>query len=493
MNKPVAAIVVLVAVAVIGIPPVIGSFTEQRVMAQADRVESMSDNAYNFEVLEYEGGWFSSRARVQARLGEEYVQQIVDTINEEDDMAAALTAMMVQSFLGNSMPLEIELGHGPVMFKNGPQFGVLSSVIRMDPETEGLDELLETLGIPYIFEVRTLTGVTGASSFSGEVPPMEIADDNAEISFSGFYVEGGYDFLARQIDSVGTIEYLRADAPGIGAAAIEDVQFSADVTGHSPILWLGEIATSLGDVSVDGITRQGPFNLSMTNAGASFDTALNDNGELVTIEGSYFIDSLTGTDGLDLSEARLDIGMRDFSREALEEYYAYSQLVANDPRTAPPLIPGIQDMLYHTLATAPTIQVGPATMLWQGEPFEADLLIEIDNSVLPPQDEFSMLDIRTITSAITVTGFTDMSEAIAEALAAESMKYQLRQGAAQSGNRIPEADLDTLADSQAIGMLLGLVAQGILVESDTGYRSDLLFENRELTINGTVFPTGLPL
>ncbi|MFL2546846.1 MAG: DUF945 family protein [Candidatus Rariloculaceae bacterium] len=493
MNKTVAAIVVLVAVAVIGIPPVIGSFTEQRVMAQAERVGSMSDDTYNFEVLEYEGGWFSSRVRVQARLGEDYVQQIVDTLNEEGDMAAAMTAMMVQSFLGKSMPLEIELGHGPAMFTDGPQFGVLSAVIRIDPETEGLDELLETLGVPYIFEVRTLTGVTGASRFTGDVPPMEIADDDAEISFSGFYVEGGYDFRSRQIDSVGTVDFLRANAPGIGGAAIENLSFSADVTGHSSILWLGEIATTLGNVTIDGITRHGPFDLTMTNAGASFDTALNDSGELVTIEGGYFIDSLTGTDGLDLTEASFDLGLRDFSREALEEYYAYSRLVANDPRTAPPLIPGIQDMLYHTLATAPTIQIGPATMLWQGEPFEADLRIDVDNSVLPPQDEFSMLDIRTITSAITVTGYTDMSEDIAEALAAESMKYQLRQGAAQSGNQIPEADLDRLADSQSIGMLLGLVAQGILVESDTGYRSDLLFENRELTINGTVFPTGLPL
>ena len=110
MNKPVAAIAVIAAVAVVGIPPVIGAFTEQRVMAQAERLEAMGDNAYNFGVFEYEGGWFGSTARIQARLGEEYVQQIVDTVNQEDDMAAAITAMMIQSFLGNSMPLEIELG-----------------------------------------------------------------------------------------------------------------------------------------------------------------------------------------------------------------------------------------------------------------------------------------------------------------------------------------------------------------------------------------------
>ena len=300
-------------------------------------------------------------------------------------------------------------------------------------------------------------------------------------------------FLSRQIDSIGSVKFLRANAPGIGATVIEDVLLTADVTGHSSILWLGEVATDIGNVTVNGVTPQGPLNLAITNAGASFNTAINDSGELISIEGSYYVNSLKDSDGLDLTVARIELGLSDFSREALEEYYAYSQLIANDPRTAPPLIPGIQDMLHLTLVTSPTIQIGPATFLWQGEPFDADLRIDINGSVLPPQDEFSMLDIRTITSSITVTGFANMPSELAETLAAESMKYQLRTGAAQAGNQIPEDDLNAMAGAQAIGMLLGLVAQGVLVESDTGYRSDFKFENRELTMNGNVFPLGLPL
>ena len=493
MNKPVAAIVVVAAVLVIGIPPVIGTFTEQRVMAQAEQFEAMADNAYNFEVREYDSGWFTSTARVQARLDAEYVQQIVDTVNQKDNMAATITTIIIESFLGKSIPIEIELGHGPIMFNNGLQLGVLSSVIRIDPETEGLSELLETLGIPHLFEAHTLTGITGVSRFTGEIPPIEVTNGNAEISFSGFNIKGTYNFLARQIDSIGSVEFLRANAPGIGTAAIEDVLLTADVTGHSSILWLGEVATDVGNVTVNGVTPQGPFNLAITNAGASFSTAINDSGELISIEGSYYVNSLKDSDGLDLAVARIELGLSDFSRKALEEYYAYSQHIANDPRTAPPLIPGIQDMLYLTLLTSPTIQIGPATFLWQGEPFDANLRIDINGSVLPPQDEFSMLDIRTITSSITVTGFADMSPELAETLAVESMKYQLRTGATQADNQIPEDDLNAMAGAQAIGMLLGLVAQGVLIESDTGYRSDFKFENHELTMNGNVFPLGLPL
>jgi NADH:ubiquinone oxidoreductase subunit 5 (subunit L)/multisubunit Na+/H+ antiporter MnhA subunit len=58
MNKLTVVIAAIVLAALVGIPPVIGSFTEQRIMAQAERLETMTDSAYSFEVLEYEGGWF---------------------------------------------------------------------------------------------------------------------------------------------------------------------------------------------------------------------------------------------------------------------------------------------------------------------------------------------------------------------------------------------------------------------------------------------------
>jgi uncharacterized protein YdgA (DUF945 family) len=100
---------------------------------------------------------------------------------------------------------------------------------------------------------------------------------------------------------------------------------------------------------------------------------------------------------------------------------------------------------------------------------------------------------RVLFAAISVEGHLDMSMEIARTLAAEAVKYQLRSGAAQAGNEFPEADLDVLAQSQALGMLLGLVAQGLIEESDSSYSSELSFVNGELTVNGTVLPIGLPL
>ena len=97
MRKTVAAILTIIAAAIIGIPPLIGNFTERRVVAQVELTKAMTDKAYDLEILEYNSGWFGSTALVEMNLDPEQVQQIVDTVNQEDEMAATITAMVVQS------------------------------------------------------------------------------------------------------------------------------------------------------------------------------------------------------------------------------------------------------------------------------------------------------------------------------------------------------------------------------------------------------------
>lgn len=496
MNKPAVIITAVVLAALLGIPPVIGSFTEERIMAQAQRIEGMSDNAYRIEILEYEGGWFGSTATVQASLGEDYVDQIMAMATRDEDQSVDLAAEVLRDFLSRTMTLVIEIGHGPVMFADGLQAGLLSSVIRLDPGTQGLTEWLETLNAPYLFEVRTLTGMTGASTFSGDIPPLEIDSADGRVSFSGLTVEGSYDFQERHIDAQGLLAFLRVDTVESGSAAVEELLFAADLTSFSPVLWLGEVVAEIGSLSVDRGGPDGPLNLALTQAGARFDTAVDASGELVTIEGRYSLgslagDSLAGPEKLNLAAASFDFAMRDFSREALTEIYTYSRQVAVSPETAPPLFPEIENLLYLTLASSPSLEIGPVELRWNDQPFEASIHIDIDASGLPLRADFSIFNRRVLLDAISVEAYTDMSQELARSLAVAGLKYQLRSGAAAAGNEIAAADLENMAQTQAVGILLGLVAQGMIETSDAGYRSDLKFVNGELSINGNVLPLGL--
>ncbi len=494
MNNYAVAGAAAVLAALVGIPPVIGSFTEARVMAQAQRIETLSQDAYRIEVLDYEGGWFGSTARVQASLGEAYIEQVTAmATRDQEDESAALADAVLHDLLSRELTFLVELGHGPVMLAGGVQVGVLGSVIHLDPDTQGLVELLETLEAPYLFEVRTLTGVTGTTRFAGDVPPLEIDDPDGRVSFSGLTVEGAFDLRGRQIDARGAMESLRVDAADWGSIAVDDVLWTANVTGFSPTLWLGDLMMEVGSLTSAGDGPDGPFNLAMTRAGAFFDTTLDASGELVTIEGRYYVDSLTGPDGLDLADASFAFALRDFSREAVEAYSDYGRQIAVSPETAPPLFPGVENLIYLTLASSPSLEVGPLEFRWNGQPFEADLRIEFDGSDLPERAEFTMFNFRAILEAISIEADADMSGDIARSLAEANVKRQLRSSAEALGKEIPAADLEILARTQAEGLLSDLVLQGMIGTSAAGYRSDLKFIDGELSINGNVVPLGMLL
>lgn len=495
MNKFAVAGIVLSLAVLLGIPPVIGSFTEARVMAQAERIETLSEDTYRIEVLDYEGGWFGSTARVEVGLGEAYIEQLtaMATRDQEGESAVVVTEYL-RAALSRERTLVVEIGHGPVMFGGGGvQVGVLSAVIRPDPDAQGLAEWLETLEIPYLFEVRTLLGMTGTTRFAGDVPPLEIDGPDGRVSFSGLTVEGAFDLRDRQIDARGAMESLRVDAADWGSTTIEDVLWTADVTGFSPTLWLGDVAMEVGSFTSTGDGPDGPVDLAMTRAGALFDTTLDASGELVTIEGRYYVDSLTGPDGLDLADASFAFAMRDFSREAVEAYSTYARQIAVSPETAPPLFPGVENLLYLTLASSPSAEVGPLEFRWDGQPFEADLRIEFDGSDLPERAEFTMFNWRAILEAISIEADADMSDEIARSLAEANVKRQLRSSAEALGKEIPAADLESLARTQAEGLLSDLVLQGMIDTSAAGYRSDLTFIDGELSINGNGIPLGMLL
>lgn len=496
MNKFAVAGIVLSLAVLLGIPPVIGSFTEAQVMAQAQRIETLSGNAYHFEILEYEGGWFGSTARIQASLGEDTIEQIVAMTSREASASAVMNSESLRDVLSRAIPLVIEIGHGPVIVADSVQVGLLTSVIRLDPDTQGLAELLETLDVPYLFEARTLTGITGTSTFAGHIPPFELDYADGRVSFSGFTLEGSYDLQQRQFNSQGAMRYLQVETIDSGSIAVEEFLWTADVTGFSPTLWIGEAVMEIGSASVDRVGPDGPVNLVLTGAGVRMDSALDATGELLTIEGRYYLDSLTGgafpgPEELNLVDASFDFTLRDLARDALEEIIAYSQLVAISPETAPPLIPGIEGMLYLTLASSPTLEIGPLKFRWNNQPFEASIRIDLDASGLPLRADFSMLNLRVLIDTVSIEAYAEMSEEIARNLAVIMSKNQLRSGAEAAGNELSAAELENMAQTQAAVMLIGLVVQGMIKTSDAGYRSDVTFMNGELNVNGNQIPLGL--
>ena len=166
MSKAVVVIAAVALIFVVGAPPVIGALTELGLRRHAETIETIPETPYRLDVVDYEGGWFGSTARVEARLTDAYLDQVIAAATQgEDETAAAVARLTMQVFLGQSLPLEVEIGHGPVFIDGGVRVGIVSTVIRPDPATAGMPELLQSLGMPYLFEARTVTAMNGDTRF----------------------------------------------------------------------------------------------------------------------------------------------------------------------------------------------------------------------------------------------------------------------------------------------------------------------------------------
>ena len=149
-------------------------------------------------------------------------------------------------------------------------------------------------------------------------------------------------------------------------------------------------------------------------------------------------------------------------------------------------------MLYLTLSTSPEIVIGPTEFVWNGDPFVANVAINIDGSTLAPRNEFNMLAVREILAMLSVSAYTDLTEGMATAIAKGVAQRQILSNAAASGTFIPEAELEVMVENQAIVTLLGLVSQGLLISTDGGYHSELDLDAGQLFINGNEIPLGIP-
>ncbi len=336
MNKTFVVAIVVVAVVCLGTPPVIGALTERGLRMYSDTAETLADSPYDVEVIEYDGGWFSSSARLEANLSDDYVQQLVAVATADDDPGAAIVGLMIQSLLSEALPLAVDITHGPVLTNDGLSVGIVGTVIRPDPETDGMSELLESLGIPYLFEARTVTSVNGDTSFTADVPQIEIGSPLGQLQFSGLDAEGGFDLSERGVDASGDIEFLRVDAGVQGSLDVERLTFAADVERYGSRLWFGDVDAAIGTIDIQGYGAGGPLSIVMSEAGVAFDSETDDDNQLITLEGGYYLDSLTseGLAEIDqqlvLADARLDLALRDFSLEV-------SRTIMNTASWSPPI------------------------------------------------------------------------------------------------------------------------------------------------------------
>jgi len=460
-------------------PWVFGQMAAQRF--NTDIEQTNAEGQGTIAVVDYARGYRTSMATIEVTMPAETVEQleIPDELPIDPELAREL--------LNEPISFVVELTHGPIVAGG---VGLMTTTVRLDPDMPGYRDLLAALDIQYLFETRTITGFSGSTDFVTEMPPITIMRDDLLVEFSGLNAAGSYNLIAQRFDVEGGVDSLHVDSPTAGLV-LEGLAFDSDSTNYNDALRLGTVGVSLarfnllsaGDGPVEG--------LEMDGLEVRFDVDLDAESERATLTSIYRAASVS--DGADMNLTGLDVAANahEIDLDAFSAYYAASQTDSAQPSSVAPLNLEVEDALYALIATGPTAEIGPVRFSLNDEPFTATLRLIVDTAALPPRDSFTLLTLM-FGGAVAIELSLELSEPLANLFATRAVAFQVRRSAAEQGMDMSDEDAEAIAASRAAVALAGLVAQGMLDSTDSGYATDAHFSSGTLTVNGSVVPLGIP-
>jgi uncharacterized protein YdgA (DUF945 family) len=473
MNKILLALAILVAIALLALPPALGGMTETRVR---ERVEAIEKGGYVAAKVEaYERGWFRSKAKISFTFAPQYAAQLRGVGALADDPTGALPSAVIV----------VDFAHGPVAVLDGVHFGWSKMIARPDPDDANVVALQERLGVPYLFEFRGRTGFAGGVSFDADIPSMDVNVETmqGQLKFSGAFLAGTFKNRALEADT--QIDSVELASP-FGGVIVHDVRASVDNELKSQTLAPGKASFTVGSVSAFDATAGQPV-FEASNLRVMSDVALKNDGALADVTVTYGLENLRAQDN-EFSAANLGVAARNLDVEALEAYAAAAREAAASGQTDDPaaLLAALGPQMERALAAGPSLTLEPIAFRWDGEPFEGRIEVTTNTQRLPPAGALSFDNPLLLLGIVNSNADLKVSKVLAQRLAVMAAQMQLA-----SNDSVPPEQVEYMAQAQGGLMLTALAGQGVLVDDGDSYRTAVRFADGALTLNGNPLPFGL--
>jgi uncharacterized protein YdgA (DUF945 family) len=466
MKKALLVVIVLIVVAVLGLPLLTGMMTQARI---EERVAELDRNPFfAVEVAGYDRGWLAASSRIELGIDPQYAGQF--------GAGTPGGAMLEQR-----LPVVLEVNHGPVIFSDGVQIALSSVVATFDPESPTSVLARDQLGMPYIFQLRGHGPLTGGFVFEADIPPVDYGDGANDLTFSGLRIDGT--LRGNRVTSRGNIDSFDLTS-AFTTAVIEQVNFDMDSEYE-----VGGLGTGSGEFSIARVVVTSPmagteplFTAQGLRVGQEY--ASDDSGRM-RISLNYGAQSVAAGTSFSLADAELGIAVADLDAEAMREI----QLVMGQQPAAAPdeVFAALVPVFERLVEGGPNLTVDPIRFAMNGEPFFAKILVDVDPAALPPAVTRDYQDPSLWIAAATVTAEAQVSKVLAQDLAQQAMRMQL----AGSGDpSLTEEDIAAQAEAQVGLMLVQLTGMGMLQDTGDSYTTSARFASGTLTVNGTPVPLG---
>ena len=459
-----AAVLVVLAVVFLGVPGLVGSITETRVLERVAAIDA-SPSA-SARLTSFDGGWFHSTAKIELSYLPDYMPAL-----PFDGAQGGLAS--------GTLPIRVDFAHGPIAVLNGTSFAWSKIVARLDTEAPGVADLERTLGVPYLFEFRGRTRYLGGLVFDADAPAFELPLDDVRVTFSGATLDGT--FAEPRIVANAHIASAAFTSP-TGTFTLDNLRAGTDNEIVSQYVMPGETTFSIERIAA---TEGGTVPvLELANLRFVSTTGLDATGALIDVRADYDLDSIRVEESV-VTAAKFGMAMRNLDVAALQ---AYSTAVQDVARTGDPsaLMTSLGPDLDRALRAGPSFTIDPLSFQLDAEPFEGRIVVSTNTANLPPAGALSFDNPLLLLGIFDTDAEVRLSKALAQRLATLAVQMQLA-----SDPSVPPEQLAYMAEAQSGLVLTMLVGQGVLVDNGDGYASALKLTNGAVTLNGNPLPFGL--
>ncbi len=490
MKKIIGIAALLLAIVLLGGPFYAGFKAERELHKVAAKFDSYP--GYQVSWQSYERGWFSTEAVLAIGLEAALWPGMADGTQPESQ-AKSLP----------SLPLVIQIDHGPLLLNDISTFGWYSWQLELtQDQTAWLEEHIDAAGEGQLYESHGHAGLLGAVAFEDELKAFSVRDNHGGILVhTNGYVGSG------TISSAGKLSY---------AGLVKGV----DLTAEDALVVLGDITLRTeGDLSRmdwDSFIYPSNFYVNLTTVqvqGGDQEISLTNavfEGAVEIPEGENWFDLIVSLSvgSLVADEMRMDDAAMTFAYEhiSLDAYSAYMDMAAA-ALEAPEQKLDFQQFLtpqvmQQFLANGPAFALRNLSFTMPDGTFTGSIRLAVNKDAVPPGAAANPL---LLVQAITLQAGVTVDQPLALYLAEASARAQVEAAGVEGegseggggeevdGEAIDDADVDAATRQQAQDKLDMLIAQGILVSNGKTLEAKLQFANGQFLLNGRPIPLPLGL
>lgn len=458
--------ILLVAVALAVLPFWAGQKSQQSLDHWVAQMNQLG--GYDLRWEKYQRNWMDTEAVLRVGL----------------KMPASLKDLDVVEDL--SLPLQVHLHHGPVMWRDGAKIGWFSGKFYLSGEHQSwVEKNLTVDGEGPFFVSEIQMDLLGKTTIRDRSLPFEVnLEEDNQLVLAGYQGEG-------TVSRNGLVQY-RGILSAVNVRGedekdnmqLKDMEFrvNSDFGGKvGQYLIPGSAEFTLASMSASGDAGEA---FSLRDATFSTDMTFNKEKTAGNMRMVMAFGELNVLEEK-VENAKLDFSFNNLSVTFLDKYMELVQQMYNGGGEVNPLLA----MQMMGLVASDLLPAGPQLSIKELGFKTAEGALSFNGKVsVSPEAAKSMSDPMAMLSHITMDAAFSADKPLAFRLARESALKDLNAEQFEGGEQMTEEEKQALADNQAQMKLDMLIIQGTLVDKGEQYQSQFSFKNGKAEVNGQPLP-----